>query len=103
MFMSDETSELQAKARHTASGVPRREALKIAGALFVTGLTSVPTGSQTRRARKSIVGGAGLCRVFTMTFPAPPPLVKRGHHRARLEGSGGNRGPEGHNGEMTTR
>ena len=83
MFMSDETSELQAKARHTASGVPRREALKIAGALFVTGLTSVPTGSQTRRARKVIVGGAGIAGLSCAYE-----LMKRGHDVTVLEASG---------------
>src|SRR5438105_14546652 len=83
MFMSDETSELQAKARHTASGVPRREALEIAGGLFVTGLTSVPTGSQTRRARKVIVGGAGIAGLSCAYE-----LMKRGDDVTGLDAAG---------------
>src|SRR2546430_4522505 len=72
--MSNETCESAEKTRDTAGGVPRREALKIAGALLVTGLTSVPTGSQTRRARKVIVGGAGIAGLSCAYE-----LMKRGH------------------------
>src|SRR5436305_3811146 len=82
MFLSDETSDQQAKPRHPASGGPRREALKIAGALFVTGLTSVPTGSQTRRAKKIIVGGAGIAGLSCAYE-----LMKRGHDVTVLEAS----------------
>src|SRR6266566_905716 len=76
-------SILAEKTRDTGGGVPRREALKIAGALLVTGLTSVHTRSQTRRAKKIIVGGAGIAGLSCAYE-----LMKRGHDVTVLEASG---------------
>src|SRR5215470_5333085 len=80
--MPDEMSEMPEKTRDTGSGVSRREALKIAGALLVTGLAPIPIRSQTKRAKKIIVGGAGIAGLSCAYE-----LMKRGHDVTVLEAS----------------
>src|SRR5215467_156934 len=80
--MSNETSGLLGKTPDAASGVPRREALKIAGALLLSGLTPIPIRSQTKRAKKIIVGGAGIAGLSCAYE-----LMRRGHDVTVLEAS----------------
>src|SRR5215469_11942146 len=82
VFMSNEMSEVPEKTPDKGSGVPRREALKIAGALLVTSLTTIPSRSQTKRAKKIIVGGAGIAGLSCAYE-----LMKRGHDVTVLEAS----------------
>ena len=80
--MSNETCESAKKTQETAGGVPRREALKIAGALLVTGLAPIPIPSQPKRAKKVIVAGAGIAGLSCAYE-----LMKRGHDVTVLEAS----------------
>src|SRR5206468_8849765 len=85
VFMSTESAK-QSKNSMEAEGrnrIPRREALKIGGALLLTALPALSGQSQTRRARKVIVGGAGIAGLSCAYE-----LMKRGHDVTVLEASG---------------
>ena len=62
--------------------VPRREALRIAGALLLSSLP-YPVPGQTKRAKKIIVAGAGIAGLSCAYE-----LVRRGHQVTVLEASG---------------
>ncbi len=62
--------------------VPRREALKVAGALLLGGLPYAAQG-QTKRAKKVIVAGAGIAGLSCAYE-----LLRRGHDATVLEASG---------------
>ena len=80
--MSNKNCESAEKKRDTGRSIPRREALKIAGAFLVTGLTPTPIRGQAKRAKKIIVGGAGIAGLSCAYE-----LMKRGHDVTVLEAS----------------
>src|SRR5881296_3113688 len=81
--MSTESAEQPKNSGGTADRIPRREALKIAGALLLMGLPALPERSQTKRAKKVIVAGAGIAGLSCAYE-----LMKRGHDVTVLEASG---------------
>src|SRR5256886_13568074 len=72
--MSTESAEQPKNSGGTADRIPRREALKIAGALLLMGLPALPERSQTKRAKKVIVAGAGIAGLSCAYE-----LMRRGH------------------------
>ena len=82
VLMPTESAEHPKKPRVPEEGIPRREALKIAGALLLTNLSPLPVRRPTTRAKKVIVGGAGIAGLSCAYE-----LMKRGHEVTVLEAS----------------
>src|SRR5256886_2994103 len=80
--MPFESAEQVKKPPVTAGRIPRREALKITGALLLTGWPFLPPRRQTKRAKKVVVAGAGLAGLS-----CAHELMKRGHDVTVLEAS----------------
>src|SRR5438034_2950932 len=81
--MSTESAEQPKNSGGTADRIPRREALKIAGALLLMGLPALSGQSQTKRVKKVIVAGAGIAGLSCAHV-----LMRRGHYVTVLEASG---------------
>ncbi len=80
--MATESAKHPKKPRSPGGGLPRREALKVAGGLLLTALSPLPARNQTKRAKKVIVGGAGIAGLSCAYE-----LMKRGHDVVVLEAS----------------
>src|SRR5256886_3598162 len=80
--MPFESAEQVKKPRVTAGRIPRREALKITGALLLRVLPFLPPRRQTKRAKKVVVAGTGLAGLS-----CAHELMKRGHDVTVLEAS----------------
>src|SRR3989475_13320462 len=81
--MSAESAGQPKSPQATTDRISRREAAKIAGALLLTGLLPLPVRSQTKRAKKVIVAGAGMAELSCAYA-----LMRRGHDVPILEASG---------------
>src|SRR2546427_5124817 len=84
--MSAESAGQPKSPQATTDRISRREAAKIAGALLLTGLLPLPVRSQTKRAKKVIVAGAGIAGLSCAYE-----LMRRGHDVTILEASGRDR------------
>ena len=81
--MPTESAPHSKKPKAPGDSLPRRKALKVAGGLLLTALSPLPAPSQTKRAKKVIVGGAGIAGLSCAYE-----LMKRGHDVVVLEASG---------------
>ena len=77
-----DSTEGPSDSRSTAARLPRRAALKLTGAFLLTGLPALPARSQTKRAKKIVVAGAGIAGLSCAYE-----LMKRGHDVNVLEAS----------------